>query len=162
MRWGFTSGSCGLTFEVSAGQGRYRPCRGAQTWPAVGRPLDRRVCTSEPSSFGDSLLPEDENRLEWIRVQRVKILLVSGDEPDKLLSGAVADAHPDELGRMVVQQAALMKVGILRDEGRAVGRCILPYILVGLTEQAALANACAAGKKRRQQAGQLGREVLIK
>ena len=110
----------------------------------------------------DSLLREDENRLEWIRVQRVNIPLVSRDEFDELLSGAVADAQPDELGRMAVQQTALMKVGILRDDGRAVGPCILPYILVGLTEQAALANVRAAGEKRRQQAGQLGREVLIK
>jgi hypothetical protein len=35
---------------------------------------------------------------------------------------------------MAVKKTTLLEVGVLRDDGEAVAACILPYILVGLTE----------------------------
>lgn len=60
--------------------------------------------------LSDSFLREDENRLERVGVERVNVLLVSRDELNELRSGAVADAQPNELRRMAVKQAALLKV----------------------------------------------------
>ena len=98
------------------------------------------------------MLREDENRLEWVCVERTDVPLVCRDELNELLTSAVADAEPDDFGWMAVKQTTLLKVGILRDDSEAVGAGILPNVLVGEAEQPALASVRAVGKKRSQQA----------
>jgi len=104
----------------------------------------------------------DEKCLGRVGVERSNVLLVCRDELNNLLPGAVADAKPDDFWRVAVEQTARLKVGVLRDDGVAVDSGMLSNILVGEAKHPALANMCAVGKKRRQQAGQLGREILIK
>jgi len=87
---------------------------------------------------------------------------VGGDELSDLLRGAVANAEPDDLGRLTVEQTALLEVGILGDDGEAVGTRIIPNLLVGKPQRTTFADVRAAGEKRREQAGQLRREVLVK
>ena len=77
------------------------------------------------------MLREDENRLERVGVERVNVVLVRRDELNKLLSGAVADAEPNDFGWMAVKQTALLIVGVLRDDDEIVGAGILPNVLVG-------------------------------
>src|SRR5947199_6661302 len=81
---------------------------------------------------------------------------------NEMLPCAVADAKPNQLRRMAVKQAALVEIGIFGDNDEAVHTRIFPNIFVRLSEQPAFAHMDAAGKKRRPQAGQLRREVLVK
>ena len=108
------------------------------------------------------MLRNDKECLERVGIERSNVLLMVRDELDDLLPGAVADAKADDFGWMAVKQTALLKIGVLRDDGEAVSTCILPNVLVREAEQPALANMRAVGKKRRQQAGKLVRKVLIK
>ena len=92
------------------------------------------------------MLPEDKNSLEWIHVERTNIPFVGLYAIDELLQGAVADAEPDDFGWVAVKQTALLKVGVLRDDGKAIGTGIIPNILVGKAKQPTLADVRALGK----------------
>lgn len=87
---------------------------------------------------------------------------MSGDYLDKFRPGAVADAKPDDLGRVSVKQTALMKVGVLRDDREAVGACILPNVIIGEAEQPALANMRAVGNSVASKRGSLGERFSSK
>ena len=80
---------------------------------------------------------------------------MSDDERNELLSSTVADPQPDEFGRMAVKQTALLKVGVFGDDRIVVGARILPYFLVRLATQTALADVRGTGKAPCQQAGQI-------
>ena len=152
----------GLTTPSSA----TAECGAAPAWWAERRRPEAATVTPGAvrcsAWLGASLLREDENRLEWVSVERVDVLLMSRDKLNELLSSAVADAEPDDFGRVSVKQTTLLKVGVLGDDGETVSAGILPNVLVGKSKQTALADVRAVGKKRCQQAGQLGRKVLIK
>jgi hypothetical protein len=84
------------------------------------------------------------------------------DELKQLLPPAITDPQPDHLRRRAVEQAALLKVRVLGDDGKAVGARILPNVLIGLAAQSAFTNVGAAAKKCRQQARELGQQIFIK
>ena len=46
---------------------------------------------------------------------------MDGDEINQLLSAAIANAQPDQLGRMAVNETALLEIRILGDQREAVG-----------------------------------------
>ncbi len=83
----------------------------------------------------------------------MNVLLVSCDKLNELMSGAVTDTEPDNLGWMTIEQTPLLKIGVLRNDGEAVRTGILPNVLVRKATQPALADVRAVGKERRQHAG---------
>ncbi len=81
---------------------------------------------------------------------------MSVDDSDNLIASAVAYAEPHDFRRMAMKQAALLKIGILRDDRESVRPSMLPNFLIGPPKQAALPDMGTAGKQRRQELREFG------
>ena len=80
-------------------------------------------------------------------------MLVARGELDGLRASAAADTEPGDIRWKGIKQTALREIGILRDNGEAIGSGLFPNVFVGKSEQPALTGVCAAREKCRQQEG---------
>ena len=107
-------------------------------------------------------LADDEKGFEWICAERLYVLLMICDQSNKLLSEAVADTQPNNLGWRAVKQATLLKIRVFGDDSEAFAVRVLPNLLVRKTKQATLADVHTTREESGEQVGQFGRKVLVK
>ena len=67
---------------------------------------------------------------------------MKGNELEKLLRSAVADAELNDFRWMTVEQTALLKVRILRDDCESIGAGILPNVSLGRSEERRVGKEC--------------------
>jgi hypothetical protein len=87
---------------------------------------------------------DDEKRALLISRKLNEVRLADSQEPLNGRRGAIAAPSPDDFGWMAEQEAALMKVGILRDDGKALLRRILPHSGVGGLAKTDVSNVAAS------------------
>ena len=84
------------------------------------------------------------------------------DELNELLTSAVANAEPDDFGWMAVKQTPLLKIRVLRDDGKAVGVGILPNVLVRSPSRPHSRTCALSGKSVASKRGSLGERFSSK
>lgn len=87
---------------------------------------------------------EDEYGFGWIGVEGENVLVVHTNQAKELFVGAVPGSQPDDFWRMPVEQAPLLEVRILSDDGEPIDPGVIPDVLVREPEQAALSNVRAS------------------
>src|SRR5258706_15160596 len=74
---------------------------------------------------------------------------------------AIAKRKPDKFWRRTVEQGALVKILVLRDDGETVDAGLAPDFFVRVTHQSKFAHVQAAGEGCCQETRQLGRKIFV-
>ena len=88
--------------------------------------------------------------------KRVKRNRMLSEQAFNCLGWAVAQAQPDELGRVAVQQAALLEIGILGHNDKSILPRVLPDRGVGGVSKANLVNVNALRERSESKADSRG------
>src|SRR5665213_2306709 len=83
------------------------------------------------------------------------------DQCEQFVAGAVTETKPDKFRRRTVEQSALVKIFVFRNDCEAIDFCVSPDFLVGLGLQSKFADMLAVGKRRGNQARQFGRKIFV-
>ncbi len=89
-------------------------------------------------------------------------MLARHEQSDDFIAGAVAEADPDEPGRMAVEETALIEIRIFRNEREAMGPRVVPDGFVGQTLQPAIADMGTFGKSAASNWGSFGERFSSK